>query len=762
MKEKWSLKGVDWGRLLIDTNGLPALRYAPAPKSRVLPCTHVISNAAVKCIVHGDGRIFPYLFPGPVVGLCGAELDGPGAAALLIREGGRIRSVVGPDHPRADHSDVVTGRLVLSPFAASMEFAQSELAIARRVALPIAGHPAIVVIHRVYNGGAGVRWLTLFDCWSLAPQVVAPGKPRTSSLTQRISKVFARTPEGNSYFLDQTKGNTKRVEARFALDPEMAQKVLADASGWEVPPIQFAPLTRNVRFHVAAPEDVAAVALEDFPWRVAPATARYLVCETRFEIPPGQSLHAASVVWFGPWGDAKESIRQFLPANHFEQNEAVLWRKRVKPGLVVRKQKNPALDAFEGMWYGGGCLGAVQYSPRGGYFAPTLGHDTFKRGMVHDSGYFGAVAEVLSWTDPEMAMAVLESSVPRLERSLRNQSQNAPFEADEAIWNLIAVATHFGLHGLALGETLGTSLPLVMEDLAAFVKRDDIYGSGDLLTTRWCDPEAQRAHALSRVPEREAGRLESVTSTAVLVRGCEVFAAVFKHWLPGAAQELLAVAERHRTALEALARQGDLEPWLLQGTVVPDPAATIDHLAALLWMGLPGPLEDAIYAELNRARKQDRGPSRLWAPRLLAVDSRRTNRAQEHYLAHVRLLQRGKAPCPDWHALLDPLGRRTHLEASRGTTIWPGRLDAVSTVLHYLAFFGIEVSSQGLVCRAPHGLDVARLDLPVLDVRASERSFAGEWRGQGESRELSIWPVDGETPHRVDMHKGEPWSVSRQ
>ncbi len=104
MTEKWRLKGVDWGRPLLDEQSLPAMLYAPAPKSRVLPCAHLLSNDSLKVIAHGNGGLYPYLFPGPVVSLSGDGLSGPGAPTLLLREGGRLRRVVGLDDTMSDHS----------------------------------------------------------------------------------------------------------------------------------------------------------------------------------------------------------------------------------------------------------------------------------------------------------------------------------------------------------------------------------------------------------------------------------------------------------------------------------------------------------------------------------------------------------------------------------------------------------------------------------------------------------------------------------
>ncbi len=81
---------------------------------------------------------------------------------------------------------------------------------------------------------------------------------------------------------------------------------------------------------------------------------------------------------------------------------------------------------------------------------------------------------------------------------------------------------------------------------------------------------------------------------------------------------------------------------------------------------------------------------------------------------------------------MDPVSREQHLASARGTVVWPGRSYATSTILHHLTFFGREVSSRGLVCRAPASLEIGRLELPVMEMRAGGKTFTGEWRGEGE------------------------------
>ena len=40
MAEKWRLKGVDWGRLMIDGHGLPEVAYAPGPRNLSIDLRH--------------------------------------------------------------------------------------------------------------------------------------------------------------------------------------------------------------------------------------------------------------------------------------------------------------------------------------------------------------------------------------------------------------------------------------------------------------------------------------------------------------------------------------------------------------------------------------------------------------------------------------------------------------------------------------------------------------------------------------------------
>jgi hypothetical protein len=762
MTEKWRLKGVDWGRPLMDEQGLPAMLYAPAPKSRVLPCSHLISNDSLKVIAHGNGGLYPFLFPGPVVSLCGDGISGPGGPALMLREGGRLRRVVGLDDSLADNSEVITSNLLLSPFAATAQFTLSDVSVARRVALPISGLPAMVTIHRVTNRGKGVRWISLLEVWSLAPYVVGvEAGAGTGFLGRRLSSVLKRGREGNSYFKEKSVGSPVRVETSFDLVKEVAEKVLPDFGDWNMPQIQFTALTRNVKMHVGKLPVALTTALDPEDLGARHQVLRRVVAESRFEVPAGKSLYGALVTWFGPWDEAKEGLRRLLPAQHFEQNEAVLWRKRVWPGLVARKAEEPAMEAFEGLWYGGCAIGALQSSGARGLVAPPLGFETFVNGVQDSSAHFSAVLEALSWSDPKRVRLALEGTVPGLHKRLRDSEDDHGGLVEQSLWMLVSLANYYGLHGARLSESLQASLPLAMEELALFLQREDLYGNAELLTTRMCDPEADRAHALPQVPSRAEGALESLTATAILVRGCEVFATVFRQTFPGASAAMDVVASRHRAALEALIPQRDAEPWLLRGLFVPDPEATLDHLVALLWMGLPDELAETVWGQVRDGLEHERKASLLWTPRLFAEAVRRDPGVALRHLAERRLLQRGRWPCPDWHSLLDPVGREVHLASARGTLVWPGRSYAISTALQNLAFFGLEVSSRGLVCRSPESLEIARLQLPVLDVRAGARTYTGEWRGEGESTRLLMEFPNSDRTEELLLIKGETWSVAK-
>lgn len=762
MTEKWELKGVDWGRPMLDAHGLPAVLYAPAPRSRVLPCTHLLANSTLKVIAHGNGGLFPFLFPGPVVNLAGNGLDGSGCPVLMVREGGRLRKVVGLDDRMADHSDVITSNLLLSPFAATSEFSISDLHVSRRIALPVSGLPAVMTIHRVTNRGQGVRWVSLLEVWSMAPHVVGVTDAGGSGLFGgRLSSVLRRGVEGNSYFKERSVGSPVRVETTFELLPEVAAKALPDLGTWQMPQIHFTSLTRNVKMHVGKLPVALVATLESGCEAPKPAVLRRVIAESRFEVPAGKSLYGALVTWFGTWDEAKEGLRRLLPVQHFEQNEAVLWRKRVWPGLVARKAAEPEKESFEGLWYGGCTLGALQETGEAGSLAPSLGLDTFGHGIQHCFANFASVVTALTWIDPKKARRALEEAVPRLATSLRNVAPSSYSEVEEAVWLLVSLAAYQGVHGSELSESLQGSLPPVLAGLTAFLKREDLYGNAELLTTRRCDPEADRAHALSQIPSRAKGGLESLTATAVLVRGCETFARCFRELLPGPAADLDEIAALHRRALEGLVPQRDLEPWLLRGLFVPDPAASLDHLVALLWMGLPDELADAVWEQLKNGLKQERKASLRWTHCLFSEAVRRDEAVATHYLEERRLMSRGRWPCLDWHALLDPASRELHLSSAQGTLVWPGRAYAVSTVLHYLAFFGLEVSSRGLVCRAPASLNNARLELPVFDMRAGRRTYTGEWRGEGKNTSFLLeFSGEGRTVE-LELTKGEPWSVEK-
>ncbi len=762
MSEKWRLKGVDWGRPLMDEQGLPAVLYAPAPKSRVLPCSHVLSNDSLKIIAHGDGGLFPFLFPGPVVNMCGDGLSGAGAPALMLREGGRLRRVVGLDNKMADHSDVITSNLVLSPFAATLRFSFSDVHVARTVALPISGLPAVMTIHRVTNSGKGVRWISLLEVWSLAPHVVGVAEGSGSGfLGRRLSSVLKRGVEGNGYFKERSVGSPVRVETSFELQREIAEKMLPDLGDWKMPPVQFTALTRNVKMHVGKLPVSFLAALD--PENEAPkyAVLRRVVAESRFEIPAGKSVYGGLVTWFGPWEEAKDGLRRLLPVQNFEQNESVLWRKRVWPGLVARKTADPEKEAFEGLWYGGCALGALQKSGDQGFLAPPLGFDTFVSGVSHSCANLAATLEALTWTDPKRALAALEDAVTRLLGTSLDPETSDERMVEGAIWLLVALGTYQGVHSAQLPESLQTTLPQAMEHLVAYLQREDLFGNAELLTTKWCDPDADRAHALSQVPARVDGDLESLTATAVMVRGCEMFAGSFRPLLPAVAADLDVIAARHRAALEALVVQRELEPWILRGLFVPDPEATLDHLVALLWMGLSNELADAVWEQVKAGLKQERKASLKWSPRLFAIAVRRDLDVAVRYLADRRLLSRGRWPCPDWHALFDPVVREHHLAAGRGTLVWPGREYAIANVLHQLAFFGLEVSADGLVCRAPESLSLARLELPVFDLRAGARTYTGEWRGQGETTKFIVDFSTEERVEEIELSRGEPWSVEK-
>lgn len=761
MTEKWQLKGVDWGRLMIDEHGLPEVAYAPAPRSRVLPCSHLLANESLKIVAHGNGGLFPFIFPGPVVNLCGKEVTGPGAPALLVREGGRLNKVVGLDDPKADHSDVITSQVLLSPFAASLQFKLSDVQVTRRVALPVSGLPAVMTIQRVTNHGKGVRWISLLEVWSLAPYIVDSGGGDSGFFSRHLSAVLGRASEGNGYFKETSVGSPVRVETTFGVQPDVAAKFRPELGDWKMPQLQFVALTRNVKMHVGKLPVAITTAVDPTGDSKSHTVLRRVVAESRFEVPAGKSLYGALLTWFGDWDEAKDGLRRLLPVPHFEQNEAVLWRKRVWPGLVARSSKEPEKEAFEGLWFGGCTLGALQRVGDTGVFCPPLGFDTFVRGVGHSCGEFATTLEALSWLDPRRVLLSLEEAVPRLTRGLRGEVSEDRRVVEGGLWLLVSLAYYHGLHGAHLSDDLRNSLPEALELLDDLLQREDLYGSAELLTTRSCDPDADRAHALPQVPSRAEGVLESVQATAILVRGCEMFVHCFENVLPEACASLALIAARHRDALEALIVERDVEPWVLRGLFVPDPEASLDHLVALLWMGLPDELADALWVQVEEGLKQERKASLQWAPRLFCEAVRRDETLPARYLAERRLIARGRWPCADWHSLMDPVSRESHLSSARGTFVWPKRDYATSSILHHLAFFGIEVSARGLVCRSPESLEVARLQLPVLELRAGARTYVGEWRGRGESVKLMVEFRKRERTAELEMKKGESWSIEK-
>ena len=727
----------------------------------MLPCAHLLANESLKIVAHGNGGLFPFIFPGPVVNMCGDGLTGAGAPALLVQEGGHLSKVVGLDDERADHSDVITSQLLLSPFAATLQFKLSDVQVTRRVALPVGGLPAVMTVQRVTNHGKGVRWISLLEVWSLAPHIVGLANGGPGFFSRRLSAVLGRGDEGNGYFKEASVGSPVRVETTFQVRPEFASKSLAHLGNWKMPQIQFAALTRNVKMHIGKLPDTIVATADPADVGAGHAVLRRVVAESRFEVPAGKSLYGALVTWFGDWDEAKDGLRRLLPVQHFEQNEAVLWRKRVWPGLVAQSSREPEKEAFEGLWYGGCALGSLQQVAGMGTFAPPLGHGTFVNGIRHHCAGLSIALEALSWLDSRRVLRILEEAVPRLTQSLQVPASADGRVVEGAVWLLVSLANYYGLHGVRLSDSLRKSLPEALAQLIALLQREESYGSAELLTTATCDPDADRAHALPQVPEREEGVLESVITTAVLVRGCEMFDHCFKQELPEVCAALALIAARHRGALEALIPERDVEPWLLRGLFVPDPEATLDHLVALLWMGLPAGLADPIWAQIEAGARLERRASILWAPRLFGEAVWRDQRVAAHYLAERRLMVRGRWPCPDWHSLFDPVSRELHLASARGTLIWPERSHATATILHYLAFFGIEVSSRGLVCRTPESLDLARLQLPVLELRSGARTYTGEWCGDGESVKLTVEFRNPERTEEIELKKGEPWSIDK-
>ncbi len=760
MNDDWHLPGLKWGTLNNDDQGLPDVRYAPTPGSVRAPCSHLLGNHALKVAARGDGRLYPFLFLDRVVSLCGTPETSVGAGRLFLMEGGRMRPFVGPDDPRADHSDITAGTLRLAPNHVVLEATESQIEIRRRVALPLAGLPAIVSVYSVTNRGAGARWVSLVDAWDLAPHICGEVEEQ-ESLRDRLRSALRRQDRehsNNLYFREKTAAAERRTETRFLWDEDACPRFFGEVPAWGMPPIHMVSLTRNAAIQVIQPggvsQELLALVNGEMEGR-AERIRRLLAINVRFQPAAGETQVAAVVTWFGSWDEARVGLRKLLPVQMFSENEAILWRRRTGQGCVRRAADSRELTGWEVAWTTGQGWCAPQRAGEAGELVfPPGGEATFVHGVRHDPELYGAALEALSWTVPDLVRTMLthgvERSARQFDRRDHQESVNPRFMED-TLWTMHGLATFCEAQASGLWEPLASRLGKLLEEVTAHYFDERTFGAAGLVTTRFADGLADRLHGERGGPRREDGLVESMAAAALLVRACERMARTFKTLLPGSARELADIAAAQRDAIESLLRQGNLGRWTVRGQTVGEKLQGADHLGMLLWMGLPADLEKVVEEALVQGRVRGHPLSPIWHAWLLERSAFAAPEQALQAFLGASVAGRASAGVDHWGALFG------NPEPVPGAYQWPSSAAGIAGMLRHIKVFGLRSAPGGIRFNVEI-LGKVRLELPVLQLRRTGTGVAGEWKGIGGIVAAQLVDSKGGEAF-IDMEKGVPWSV---
>jgi len=601
-----------WGAPYIDTDDVPLFAYSPAPSVERLAmghcehCWHPVGNRAVKLLVSGTGLCFPYLPAGNMLSYCGDPRcpEEFGGGRLFVAEGGVARPVVGPDHVMVDSSEAQPATLLFSPAYVEKAFTVAHLEIRQRLALSLTDVPAIVSLFFVVNRSDGNRWITLYDVWDLAPYIVDPSLTQRPLARKLVSAFGFGRPRGwdNSYLEAAGAGAGARVQATFKWNDEVAKKRFGLTAAVPIPRVQAIALTRNVSTVVGVPNDMLTTMLPAPDKANAGRPSVRLCTEIKFQPGPAQTQFAACVYWFGDWEEAKQGLRRLLPINMFRSNEALLWRKRARLVLESRQPNRRRMSQWESAWHSGIAHVAPWKDAKGELSVRTGGPTVFVEGAGVDERLTALSCVAQSYSAPRSAAQLLLSLGHKVRDDLEeyaHEGKGTPYFVEDMLWFLWALAEFAAASGGLADSPIQELVTELLPGIAELVTEQEHYGPSGLLTTRWADRNGL-VHQLPGVPAREAGRVESVQATALLVAAVE---AVVLHTVkssPEACAELSEVAAASRDSLQKLFEGSHFPRWVLPKGRVGLKRVFLDHHVWTLIMGLPPEMEQALLHTLEQ------------------------------------------------------------------------------------------------------------------------------------------------------------------
>jgi hypothetical protein len=807
-KKKWL--ATIFGEALEDDQGFPFYSYRLPSRSVVdaqvpRPAMHVAGNSRISLLSTADGANYPYFLLEEPVALCGVPLSGHvGGGRLFVSEGGRVKPVVGPDDPEADHSNVETARVHFGPTFVDKIAAPAGLVITQRVLVSLTDVPAVVVLCSVLNNGEGARWVTLYDLWDLTPFLINK-ESRVAARSGRWKRVFKSGQEhrwSNSCLFEKTRRSKMRIDVRFPWNEEGARKMgLSEAR--ELPGLQCFSLTRNCKLlSDDFPESLEAV------WppieRDSDQVGRRLVAEMRFQPQPGERQFAAHVIWLGTWETAKTEVRKLLPIQMLVGNEGLLWRKKRGLSLVSNQPSTDMEVSWESGWDSGLAQAALWQRLDTGYWAvPPGGKRSFLQGCSEDTDLRGLLTNALIWCRPRVAEQLINDSLQRALSQFERLEWGdivAPFMLTEMCWLMKNMGEYLAVHSAAIPVAWADKLERTIDELTQFLSHSELYGDAGLVTTQFADPFPD-PHAVTRLPPRKAGKVGSVRATAFLVHALESAASYLMPYNMDQARELAEIATTRRQALVDVIRSDSIPRWLLEGEPVLPDWQFYDHWSWLLLCKLSDEVTNELLMRIGKnlneswkrgmqtAERQRQGqeenidvsPDRLLNALMIQVLGGIRPALAYTLFQRFSLVQSTGDDNSDrgWTALFAPPQRESLLtEENQEGVVFASFARGVAGLLGRLGLAGIHVTPMGIAFHVDNLLHVS-IDTPVLELRRSRDRISGVWQGVGERQRVILkedpseahrWKVvsgaeqmeaseEGELHFKVQ--KGETWTVRK-
>jgi len=608
----------DWGAPFFDEQKIPALRYSPPaipPGDSPFVTGFVAGNRLVKLMASGDGAVFPCLLNGPVQFLCGDPGDRAfsGAGRLFVSEAGRVKQVVGPEHPLAYHNNVETAGLVLAPSYVEKELVTGDLLVRHRLAVSLSGLPAIVVLYFVTNRSSGTRWLTLYDAWDVAPYILDSEFMKSSFGTRLAGalKLSKGLRLDNKYLTTSVKGDGASVRFEFPWAEGFTRRA-ATRHLASIPPITVVGLTKNLSLSAAVPPEALAQALGEGVRPPKGADWKRLFAKSEFSVGPGVTEVAAAVHWYGDWEEGKKQLRKLLPVSMFAGNEALLWGRRRGLTLETRGVRFGGSVDWEASWHAGVTAAGPWDDFSSGETMIPGGRTTFIHGDPADTELVAANVVALSYLTPASAGKVFtaeaERVLSRLAPDLKKWRSDGPGLADllHIFW---AGCEYVAASGGGV-EDARELVRKMAETALSLASGDALWGANGLVQARWSG-ERRALEGLPTLSSKGLKGLESMYSSALLAVTLSWAATMYEEEEPRLSDDLAAVAASLTRSIEERFREPYFPRWVLPNGKPADPRFALDHHVWLMLLPIANKLKEKVLWNIEH---QFAGVPTPWLP----------------------------------------------------------------------------------------------------------------------------------------------------